>query len=182
LSLRPFAAVALALLAVQAAAAPGTIQVQLADGTSILLQSWSFSYEYVSWAKGEPPNVGNAARHEAKELLVGKKAIPLEAQTLEVRYEDASRVVEGEATKVPVARGLVLLGKDRKRSEIKPEPPHVELLLADRSGRTVQARALDLRGETMGGTRREFCLLSYSPLVECPTEADQRVVRIQFDP
>jgi len=44
----------------------------------------------------------------------------------------------------------------------------------------VQARAMDLRGQTIGGTQREFCLLSYSSLVECPAAADQRVVRIKL--
>lgn len=158
------------------------IQVHLADGTSLLLLSWTFSYEYQSWRSGEAPSLGSTARRDAQELWTGKKAIPLENQTLELQYVDRMREVDGQAAKVPIARGFVLVSGDGKRSSLKGEPPHQDLLAPEAGGRVIQARAMDLRGQTIGGTQREFCLLSYSSLVECPAAADQRVVRIKLQP
>ena len=50
-----------------------------------------------------------------------------------------------------------------RRSRPKVEPPHRDLLApgADKST-MVMARSLDLRGESITGTRREVCLLSYT--------------------
>ena len=158
------------------------IQVHLADGTSLLLLSWTFSYEYQSWRSGEAPTLGSTARRDAKEIWTGKKAISLGSQALEVQYVDQLREVDGKPAKVPIARGFVLVSGDGKRSSLKAEPPHQDLLAPDAGGRVVQARAMDLRGQTIGGTQREFCLLSYSSLVECPAAADQRVVRIKPQP
>jgi len=160
----------------------GPIVVHLADGTNLLLRSWSFSYEYASGRRGEPPTLGSTAHREARDLWAGKKSIPLTGRTLEIRYAEENHVVGGALQKVPVARGFVLLSREGKRESLKADPPHQDLLAPDAAGRLVQARALDLHGETIGGTRREFCLLSYSALVECPVQADQRVVKIQFQP
>lgn len=179
----PTALVALlALAASLPAEETGPILVQLADGTNLLLRSWSFSYEYAAWRKGEAPNLGSTARRDTRDLWVGKKSVPLAGQVLELEYAEEGRAVEGELRRVPVARGFALVSAESKRSKLKAEPPHSDLLAPEAQGRIVQARALDLRGETIAGTRREFCLLSYSSLVECPTEADQRVLRIQFRP
>jgi hypothetical protein len=156
------------------------IQVHLADGTSLLLLSWTFSYEYQSWRSGEATSLGTTARRDAKELWTGKKAISLGSQALELQYVDRMREVDGQAAKVPIARGFALVSGDGKRNSIKAEPPHQDLLAPEAGGRIVQARAMDLRGQTIGGTQREFCLLSYSSLVECPAAADQRVVRIKL--
>jgi hypothetical protein len=158
------------------------IQVHLADGTSLLLVSWTFSYEYQTWPRGEAPTLGSTARRDAKALWTGKKATPLGGQTLELQYADRMREVDGRAAKVPIASGFVLVSGDGKRSSLKAEPPHQDLLAPEAGGRIVQARAMDLRGQTIGGTQREFCLLSYSSLVECPAAADQRVLRIKPQP
>ena len=158
------------------------IQVHLADGTSLLLLSWTFSYEYQSWRSGEAPSLGSTARRDAQELWTGKKAISLGSQALEVQYVDQLREVDGKPAKVPIARGFVLVSGDGKRSSLKGDPPHQDLLAPEAGGRVVQARAMDLRGQTIGGTQREFCLLSYSSLVECPAAADQRVVRMKLQP
>jgi len=160
----------------------GPIVVHLADGTNLLLRSWSFTYEYASGRRGEPPTLASTAHREARDLWAGKKAIPLIGRTLEIRYAQENQVVEGTLQKVPVARGFVLVSREGKRESLKADPPHQDLLAPDAAGRLVQARALDLHGETIGGTQREFCLLSYSLLVECPVQADQRVVKIQFQP
>lgn len=159
-----------------------SIQVHLADGTSLLLLSWTFSYEYQSWRRGEGSSLGSTSRRDAKELWTGKKAIPLGSQTLELQYVDRMREVHGRPAKVPIAHGFVLVSGDGKRNSLKAEAPHQGLLAPDAGARLVQARAMDLRGQTIGGTRREFCLLSYSALVECPAAADQRVVRIKLQP
>ena len=158
------------------------IQVHLADGTSLLLLSWTFSYEYQTWRRGEAPTLGSTARRDAKDIWTGKKAIPLGSQALELQYVDRMREVSGQAAKVPIARGFVLVSGDGKRNSLKAEPPHQDLLEPDAGGRLVQARAMDLRGQTIGGTQREFCLLSYSALVECPAAADQRVVSMKLQP
>jgi len=158
------------------------IQVHLADGTSLLLVSWTFSYEYQTWRRGETAGLGSTARRDAKDVWTGKKAIALGSQALEVEYVDRLREVDSKAAKVPIARGFVLVSGDGKRSSLKAEPPHQDLLVPDAGGQVVQARAMDLRGQTIGGTQREFCLVSYSSLVECPAAADQRVVRIKLQP
>lgn len=179
---------ATSLLAALAFATPllaqqgGGIVVHLADGTNLLFHSWSLTYEYAASRRGEPPTFGSSARREGRDLWVGKKAIPLTGRTLEVRYTEENHVIGGALQKVPVARGFVLVSQEGKRESFKADPPHADLLAPDPSGLLIQARALDLHGETIAGTRREFCLLSYSALVECPVEADQRVVKIQFQP
>lgn len=158
------------------------VVVHLADGTSLVLRTWSFTYEYAASRRGEPPTFGGSAHREARDLWVGKKAFPLTGRTLEIRYVDENHPIGGALQKVPVARGFVLVSREGKRDSLKADPPHQDLLAPEASGLLVQARALDLQGETIGGTRREFCLVSYSALVECPVEADQRVVKIQFQP
>ncbi len=103
------------------------IQVHLADGTSLLLLSWTFSYEYQSWRSGEAPSLGTTARRDTKELWTGKKAIPLGSQALELQYVDRMREVDGQAAKVPIAHGFALVSGDGKRNSIKAEPPHPDL-------------------------------------------------------
>ncbi len=181
----PAALVSLMALLVPAPAAAlesPAIQVHLADGTSLLLLSWTFSYEYEIRPRGEAATLGSTARRDAKDLWTGRKTLPLGSQTIELQYADQTRVVDGQLAKVPIARGFVLVSGDGKRNTVKAEPPHQDLLAPEAAGRLVQARAMDLRGQTIGGTRREFCLLSYTALVECPVAADQRVVRIKLQP
>ena len=181
----PAALVSLMALLVPAPAAAlesPAIQVHLADGTSLLLLSWTFSYEYETRPRGEASTLGSTARRDAKDLWTGRKTLPLGSQTIELQYADQTRVVDGQLAKVPIARGFVLVSGDGKRNTVKAEPPHQDLLAPEAAGRLVQARAMDLRGQTIGSTRREFCLLSYSALVECPVAADQRVVRIKLQP
>lgn len=148
----------------------------------MLLLSWTFSYEYETRPRGELSTLASTGRRDAKDIWTGRKTFPLGRQTIELQYADQTRAVDGQLAKVPIARGFVLVSADGKRNTVKAEPPHQELLAPDAEGRLVQARAMDLRGQTIGGTRREFCLFSYSALVECPVAADQRVVRIKLQP
>ena len=102
----PAALVSLLALMVPAPAAAlesPPIQVHLADGTSLMLLSWTFSYEYQTWRRGEAPTLGSTTRRDANELWTGKKATPLGSQTLELQYVDRLREVDGLAAKDRVA-------------------------------------------------------------------------------
>jgi hypothetical protein len=63
--------------------------------------------------------------------------------------------------------------------KIEPPPPDA---LVPQLGKdvVVQARVLDLRGETFTGGKRSFCLFTYTALVECAADPGERVVKIQF--
>lgn len=160
------------------------IMVFLADGTSLPMRKWSFSYEYAAWRTADGPALGSTDRKESHELWSGKRTMPTAGLTLEIQYEHVPKEQEvngvTKTVKVPVARGFVLVENRGKRTTLKPDPPHTELLLSESGGRVVQPRALDLSGETLTGTRREFCLLSYSAFVECAAEPSQQILRIEF--
>ncbi|HEY5908456.1 MAG TPA: hypothetical protein VIZ31_10455 [Vicinamibacteria bacterium] len=145
------------------------LTVFFADGSSQPLRAWSLAYEYMAWPKGESPARGAVATRETVELLVGKKVMPATAMTLELQYAGT------------VARGLSVLGKDGKRSSLKIEPPPPDALVPQLGKDVVvQARVLDLRGETFTGGKRSFCLFTYTALVECAADPGERVVKIQF--
>jgi hypothetical protein len=145
------------------------LTVFFADGSSQPLRAWAFSYEYSSWRKGESPARGTVARKESGDLLMGKKALPVAGLVLEVEYAGVT------------ARGLTAVDPAGKRSALKNEPPAPEAIVATEGKDTVvQLRGLDLQGETLTGGKRSYCLLSYTALVECAAEPDQRVVKIRF--
>jgi hypothetical protein len=180
------AVVVLALASEVAGEGGETILVHFADGSSLPLRSWSLSYEYSAWQRGESPALATTARKEAKELWAGKRALPVAGLILEIQYSQLERgqEVEGEIRPVvvAVAKSLTMVAADGKRTVLKPDPPHRDLMAPGPESTLVQARSLDLRGETLTGTKRDLCLLSYSAFVQCSSEADQRVVKIQFPP
>jgi hypothetical protein len=161
----------------------GVAVVHLADGSSVPLTNWAFSYEYHAWKEGTSPAHTPPSRRERRELLVGKKSLPPEGGQLEIQYRIFQRPVQGESEprSEPWARvtGLVLTAAG-KRNELKLEPPHKDLLLPEPKGMTLQARGVDLMGETLTGTRRSYCLFGFSSLVECSSAPAERVVRIEF--
>ena len=165
--LGPTGAAALRYVARDDERAPLT--VFFADGSSQPLRAWSLSYEYATWPKGESPERGRVSRRESGDLLAGKKVLPTSGLLLELQYAGAT------------ARGLTAVAKDGKRSDLKIEPPAPDALLPQ-AGKdaVIQARGLDLLGETLTGSKRSYCLLSYTALVECAAEPAQRVVKIQF--
>ena len=190
------AALALALLAAGAAAqeipfadAPDpairTALVTFADGNTLPLRNWTFSYDYVSWARGQSPASGVHAARVASDLWLGKRAVPMQNVVLAIAHGDLRRetLVGGRPQPIvsSAARELTVTTADGKTIKAKVEPPHRDLLAADAGKSTmVMARSLDLRGEGITGTRREVCVLSYSSLIECGgTPADQ-VVKVQF--
>ena len=161
----------------------GSVLVHFADGTSLPLHTWSLSYELASWRAGMSPLFGTASRVESTDLWVGKRSHPTAGATLEIEYHEREAEKDGGTLRVraPVVKALALTGPDGKRVVLKPERPAREFLMpeADKS-LLVEARSLDLRGQTLTGTSRSFCLVSYSPLVECHIDPSERVVRIEF--
>ena len=145
------------------------LTVFFADGTSQPLRAWSLSYEYAAWRKGESPARGAVSRRESRDFLTGKKVVATAGLRLELEYAGA------------LARGLATVDKDGKRAALRAEAPAAEALLPQ-AGKdvVVQVRGLDLQGETLTGSKRAYCLLSYTALVECAPEPGQRVVKIQF--
>jgi hypothetical protein len=161
----------LALIAVLwlAGADSPTILVHLADGSRLPLSSWSFSYEYVTWPQGADPAYGQVARRQASTLWLGRRQIALEGAALELQPEAAPR------------ERLALVQGEGRRERLKAEPPGREVV-APQVGKDqiVVVRSLDLLGQTLAGTRRQFCLASFSVLVECGGTPEQRVVRVEF--
>lgn len=156
------------------------VVVTFADGSSLPLTSWSLSYEYQSGASSTLA----AARRESRDLLVGKKALPTAGGVLEVQYREYERMGGGEPPQretVATATGVVFRIGDKK-STFRIEPPHRDLLVpaGGEKGAGVQARALDLTGLTLTGTKRSFCILAYTAHVECNPPKGDRIVRIEF--
>lgn len=169
----------------QEAAGRPPVIVHLADGSSFPLRPWSLSYEIASWRQGSSPALASFARVELADLLVGKKGYPTAGATLEIQYDEVEREreVDGETrrVKVPMARSLTLVGADGKKAVLKPEPPARELLVpAPDKTLIYQVRSLDLQGQTLTGTKRAFCLLSFTTLVECNDTLGQQVAKIEF--
>jgi hypothetical protein len=169
-----------------AAQEAGAVAVlHLADGSELPLTSWSLSYEYQAWKEGGAQAFSQPVRRESRELWSGKKVFGLTGVVLDIQYRIYEKQVEvdGQPTRGQGAAviGLVLTAAGKK-TEVKPEAPHKDFLVPAGSskGMVIQARALDLRGETLTGTRRDYCLLSYTPQVECSAAAGERVVRIEF--
>jgi hypothetical protein len=140
--------------------------VHLADGSSLPLAGWTLTYEFVAWPNGGMPEEGIVGQRETPDLWIGKRRVPTAGTTLEI-------VRTGGA-----APRLAVLA-DGKRSEYKAEAPARDLLRVER-GQTLIARSLDLHGRTLTGTRRDFCLLSFSATVACGTEPAHVVTRIEF--
>lgn len=182
---------ALSLFVAVAATLPATaqevpIEVELRDGTTIPLQDWTLSYEYAIWDKGSPAVFAQTRRHDARMLIEDKDEHPLGGSVLEFRYDKrrSQREVDGEMKTVeidqPASFTLTRADGDRKEFD-DPEPPHKDRLVGEGAGdKLFQPRGLDLRGSTLTGTRRSFCLFTYTAMVECSDDPAQQVVRITF--
>ncbi len=185
----PLTALLLATLALAPAPAhadgPGQVIVHLADGTALPLNSWSFSYEYQAWKEGTPPGFTQPTRRESPEFWANKKSFAMGGGSLDIQYRVYEREIEVDG-QMQKGQGAVVTGlvvnAGGKRSELKLEPPSKELLMPGgaHKGMFVQPRSLDVRGETLTGTKRDFCVISYSPQVECGSAAKDRVVKLEF--
>jgi hypothetical protein len=185
-----FAAILLAGAAstVGAADAPanrGTIVVATEDGSTVPLHNWSLSYEYGLAKAGTSPLFAPTARKAAWELYVGKKAFPIAGQVLTITYSETMRSTESDTgvttVKIKTPKELILTGADGRKTTFKIEPPVRDLLVESlEKGTTLMARTLDVMGETVTGTKKDFCLVSYTAVVECGGTAADRVVKIEF--
>jgi hypothetical protein len=171
-------------LAATAMAQEGGAVAQMADGSSIPLTSWTLSYEYVAWKPGTPQYQAPPQRRDGNELLLAKRSYPVTGHALAVVYSalPRERDVSGSTkiVKIQVATGLVLEAAGKKTS-LKLEPPHRDAIVPGAEKNMVlTVRTLDLKGQTLTGTRREFCLVSFTSLVECPEDPANQVVRVEF--
>lgn len=149
-----------------------TAVVYLADGSTLPLRDWAFSYEYQAWETGRPQ--GLPSRRETTDLWLGKRAIDVADSTLSVTYAAGTDGTAGNGR----AKELVF-EKNKKKSSLKLDPPHRDLLLpGGGKGLNVMATSVDFVGATLTGTRRQICLAPFTALVEC--SGAERVIRIEF--
>ena len=155
-------------------AAEGTVIVTLADGSTVPLRGWTLSYEYALYGRGVSPVMAPLARHNTTDLYLGKDVVPASLlSTLEVTYQPVGSLT--------LPRSLTVTTTGGKPRKEKVEPPDEDLVVQEvEKGKRVMVRTLDLRGETLTGTRRDFCVVSYTAIVQCGTTAEDRVVKLQF--
>jgi hypothetical protein len=147
------------------------VTVHMADGSSLPLQGWSISYEYTIREKTAPVFQAATGSRQSKELWIDKDTHPLAGSSLRIVYKKGSPAVER----------LVLTQAGREK-KLKPKPPHHDRLADDETkDQILVPQSLDLKAETLTGTKRSFCLVSYSALVECFSEPSQQVVRVDFE-
>jgi hypothetical protein len=95
-----------------------------------------------------------------------------------MRSTESDTGVRTEKIKTP--KELTLTGADGRKA-FKVEAPARELLVESlEKGTTLMARTLDVVGETVTGTKKDFCLMSYTAVVECGGTAADRVVKVEF--
>ncbi len=175
-------ALCLLLFALPASAQESTsvAVARLADGSEVPLASWKLVYEYQTWAQGSSPAFADIKRREGRELVAVKKLLSVAGARLEIQHRMFEQM-DSQGQKVPGAAVTgMALSLGGKTSKLKPEPPAKDVLAADARKVFFQARVLDLVGETLTGTKRQFCLVSYSPLVECSALPGDRVVSVEF--
>jgi hypothetical protein len=163
----------------------GTVVVTTEDGSTVPLHNWSLSYEYGLAKAGTSPLFAPTARKAAWELYVAKKAVPTTGQVLTITYSETMRSTESDTgvrtEKIKTPKELTLTGADGRKTTFKVEPPARELLVESlEKGTTLMARTLDVVGETVTGTKKDFCLVSYTAVVECGGTAADRVVKVEF--
>lgn len=181
------AAMLIGALAAPAAAqeSQGSLVVSLGDGTSVPLSAWSLSYEYGAWKPPSSPALIKPARRDTTDLWLAKRSYATAGSSLEIQYEivERQREVDGalRRVRVPVPKAFVLSGADGKKTTLKPEAPHRDFLLpgGDKELNLVP-RSLDIRGQTLTGTKRLFCVVSFSSLVECATTPAEQVLKVEF--
>ena len=166
-----------------------SIIVELADGSTLPMREWTLSYDYIRWpAQGGSPATADTDRKESSSILLGKKSIPVTGATVDILYKEEPRRadVDDDTTMVMVGvprQVTVTPAGGGKPIKLKVEAPDRSLLLPDVGKETsVLARSLDLRGFTLTGTRRDFCLVTFTTLVQCGTSLSDRVVKIRFNP
>jgi hypothetical protein len=170
-----------------AGAAPptGLAQVFLADGTSVALSGWALSYEYQAVPPGASRGLVQPSRREARELWLGKDSWPLVGRTLEIRYKavEVERLgAEGlDRDQAQAAESLMLTAAGGKAKSLRLEQPSLDRLRGDGpKANVIFPLGLDLRGTSLAGTRRQFCLASFNAFGVCHPADGDRVLRIIF--
>jgi hypothetical protein len=185
--LAAFSSVAALAAAQDAEPARPAIIVETADGNQLPLQDWRLSYDYVTWAKGGSPALGSSSTKDASVIVIGKKSVPFVGSTLEIAYREMDREVEAadgtvQKVKVGIPSEITVRPASGSPVKLKVEVPDRGILLPDvGKDQNVMARSLDLSGVTLTGTRKTFCLVSFTSLVECGLQPADRVVRVRFD-
>lgn len=152
-----------------ASAQDGPVTVHLANGDALPLQEAKLTYEYQMWAKDTSRVLAPFKNLETTAVVLGKDRYPVAGT--QISFDHSQGRVRLQITQA-----------DGKTKEIKKfKTPARKVLLPDLDKNTmVQIRSLDIRGQTLTGTRRSFCLISFTSMVECATEAEHQVVRIEF--
>jgi len=163
----------------------GVAVAYMADGSSVPLRSWSLSYEYLAWPKGGSQVLSSPARRDGRELWFGRRSFPAAGTTLELEFVDTQRQreVDGEVrtVRIPRVSEVSLTTPDGKTTRLEPDPPDRRFLQPEGDKKLmVQARSLDLRGETITGTRRDLCVVTFTVLVECGGSPENQVVKVEF--
>lgn len=162
-----------------------TVALTLADGSTVHLHDFHFVVEFASWAKGDSPSAATVEHVSAKDLWTGKKVLPLAGASLELVRTTTERAGETEADGRPVLVSLLkeaaLVAADGRRKVVKLEAPDPSWLQNDK-GRLVRARAIDIEGESLLGGRTSYCVVSFTPVVECPGRPEFLVTRISLTP
>jgi hypothetical protein len=163
-------------------ATPALATVHFADGSQVSLTGWLFSYEFLSGKAGGLPS--NSLRRDAPELRIGGKSWPPRGLKIEIEYQTIEREHEGEngeMIKEKVARASNLsITHAGKTTKVRPQAPDRKFLIGDEKSLNVLPRTLDLRGETLTGTKREVCLVAYSELADCGAGDENRVVKVDL--
>lgn len=186
---------ALVLLAVlaQAASPPppapeatsGLAVVTFLDGSTLPLHGWSLSYDYLTWPRGQTQLQAIGHHRKSPDILLGKKAVPAAGAKMALAFAEVPRevLVDGRPQQVvaQVAREVTLTALGGKSTKLKVEAPARDLLAPglDKSVNLLP-RSLDLVGETLGGTRRTLCVLSFSILVDCGSSPADVVAKVEF--
>ena len=162
-----------------------TAALSLADCSTVHLHDFHFVVEFASWSKGDSPSAATVERVLAKDLWTGKKVLPLAGASLELVRTTTERAGETEADGRPVLVSLLkeaaLVAADGRRTVVKLEAPDPSWLQKDKN-RLVRARAIDIEGESLLGGRTSYCVVSFTPLVECPGRPEFLVTRISLTP
>lgn len=147
----------------------GRVTVHLANGDALPLQGAKLTYEYQVWAKDSPRVLAPFKRWETPAIVIGKDRYPVAGTS--VTFDHSQGRVR-----------LQISQTDGKQKEIKKlKTPERKVLLPDLDkDMMVQVRSLDIAGQTLTGSRRTFCLVTFTSMVECGSGPEHRVVRIEF--
>jgi hypothetical protein len=167
------------------AGADGVAVVYLADGTSTPLLDWRFSYEYKAIPRGASRGLVKSSFSESRELWLDKHALEVAGRTLELEYK-AVEIEHTEGTEtvkslVSQVGKLVVVGPGDRRRELEPRAPRANRLRteSEKKDRIVPIM-LDLKGRSLAGTERRFCLAAFQALITCRPRAGDRVMRVVF--